>query len=171
MPQWSFEVRSGGLTNIPESLRRIAGAQSEKGIESFFVAEGGTLLNEPDEQITISIDRGAAPALAISRTAEAVAWLLDRLEAELDQDFQYNYLKVSFVNLLATRDEEIGSGVMTTNSPLLPEVGSVPAHTMVHQMTTALRMFFSHLGAAAITAERDAGVFACDWVTMTFNKA
>jgi hypothetical protein len=66
MRKWFFEVRDGRLSTLTTSLKRIVEEQNAAGAVGFFVSEGGTLLNEPDERIVVSIPPDAKPAALIA---------------------------------------------------------------------------------------------------------
>src|SRR5579872_1252519 len=172
MRKWFFEVRHGRLSALPSSLAAIVAGGEAKNAISFFVSEAGTLLNEPDKRIVAPILPGARPSEAVGRMAEAIAWVFDRLEPELDQDFQYNYLKLAFINLKSIHEGDAAtSGMMSTNFPELPETLEASPQMVLHQMTTAIRTFCSHVRAAVELGGWESDVFACDWATMTFNKS
>jgi hypothetical protein len=104
--------------------------------------------------------------------SEALAWLFDKLELELDQDFRHNYLKVSFVHLNPLEGaEDMGEGRLSTNFPELPDNMQVPAEMLLRQMIKAIRSFLSHMRAAVEIGGFDWETFSCDWVSMTFNKS
>lgn len=170
MRKWSFEVRHGMLSTLPNSLANCVKEQKAENAASFFVSEAGTLLNEPDQKTVGPIYLGTKVNDAIARMAEAVGWVFDRFEGELDQDVEHNYLKVSFVNLKSVHDSDImTSGKMSTNSPELPETADVSPQMMLHQMTTAIRVFCLHVKAAVDNGGWEGD--ACDWVSMTLNKS
>ena len=172
MRSWSFEVQHGGLSKLPSSLQLHADQQRLAGATSFFVSEGGTLLNEPEKELVASILPGAEPSSVIARMSESVGWVFDCFEAELDQDYQFNYLKVSFVNLSPVQDtEDCLSGKMSTNHPDLPEAPDVSAERMLGHLTTAVRVFFSHVRAAVNIAGCETEPFLCDWVSMILSKS
>jgi hypothetical protein len=172
MRQWSIEVRHGRLDSLPDSLRRCADQQRSASASCFFVSEGGSLLNEPEKSHVSSVLSGASPSVVIALMSEAVGWVFDCLEVELDQDFQFNYLKVSFVNLAPSQEAPgNGSGKMTTNHPELPDPLEVSADMILHQITTALSRFFSHVRAAVRSDGWDVETFSCDWVALTLTKA
>lgn len=171
MVKWSFEVRHGDLSILPSALVAQAEEQRKLNVGCFLISEAGTLLNEPDKQMVHSIPSKAIPTEVIAGVSRSLAWLFDRLEPELDQDFRYNYLKVCFVNLHPIRtNETVDSGQMTTNFPELPETAQLSPEMQFHQMVTALRFFFSHVRGAVEIADWETESFACDWVSMTFNK-
>jgi hypothetical protein len=171
MVKWSFEVRHGGLAVLPSALASRADEQRKANARYFLMSEAGNLLNEPDEQIVHSIPNKATPADVIGGVSKSLAWLLDHFELELNQDFQCNYLKVSFVNLQPVRaNEVIDSGLTTTNVPELPETTQTSPALQFRQMVMALRVFFSHLQAAVEVTGWGTETFACDWVSMTFSK-
>jgi hypothetical protein len=172
MRKWSFEVRNGALSELPQSLQVAAEQQRSAKVHCFFVSEGGTLLNEPDESLVASITSDEEICAILGQMSKAMAWVFGRLELELDQDFRFNYLKLSFVNLNPkTIRADQHTGKMTTNAPELPEGIHVSADMTLRQMTTTLRLFFSHVQGAVKLGGWDTEVFACDWVSMTFNKA
>src|SRR5579872_4063925 len=167
-----FEVRHGRLSTLPNSLAMIVGSEGARNAVSVFVSEAGTLLNEPDKRIIAPILPGARPSEVIGRMAEAIAWVFDRLESELDQDFQYNYLKLAFIQLNSIHAGDAAtSGMMSTIFPELPETLEASPQMVLHQMTTAIRTFCSHVRAAVELGGWESDVFACDWATMTFNKS
>jgi len=172
MPKWLFQVPDGTLSTLPESLKPIVAEQKAVGAWAFFVSEAGTLLNEPDDRIVVSMPQRAQAATVIVGVSEAMAWIFDKLEVELDQDFQHNYLKISFVNLNPLHSDDVRrSGRMSTIFPELPENMEVSAQMQLHQMTTAIRLFFSHMRAAVELGGWGWDTLSCDWVSMTFNKS
>lgn len=175
MSAWSFEVRDGRLDNLPPSLTAVTGEQRRLNAYCFFVAEAGVLLNEPEDKLIASVPKAANPAQVIARVGQAYSWFFDRLETEIDQHFQWNYLKLSFVNLnpLNISDTESFpiSGKMTTNAPLLPDPAEQPPALMIHQLVTTLRTFFSHLRGSVEISDWESDLNACDWITMTFSRA
>lgn len=87
-------------------------------------------------------------------------------------DFQWNYLKLSFVNLVPLDSGDRSSaGKMTTNSPELPRPSEQPPPLVLHQIVTSLRLFFSLLHGTVDVAGHEDDLYACDWATMTFSKA
>lgn len=172
MRHWSIELRDGRLNSLPASLREYADQQKSASASCFFVSEGGSLLNEPEKAHVLSVLPGASSSAVIATMSEAIGWVFDCLEVELDQDFQFNYLKVSFVNLNPAHDAtETTSGKMTTNHPDLPEPQEVSADMILHQITTALSRFLSHVRAAVKSDGWDVETFSCDWVSLTLTKA
>jgi len=171
MVKWTFEVRNGNLATLPSRLSSLSKDQTKLNASCYLVAEAGSLLNEPDEQIVQSICAKATPGEVIAGVSKSLAWLFDHLELEVNQDFRHNYLKVSFVNLQPIRSNEIAeSGQMTTNSPELPEAAQTSPEIQFRQMVGAFRALFSHLRAAVEIADWTTESFACDWVALTFNK-
>src|ERR1700722_18873927 len=119
MSAWSFEVTDGRLDNLPTALVGVVEEQRSLGAECFLLAEAGLLLNEPEQKLIVPIQQGASPSQVIARVGQAYSWLFGLLEFEIDQDFQWDFLKLSFVNLspLWLGEEGDISGKMTTNSP------------------------------------------------------
>lgn len=171
MRHWSFEVQHGVLSTLPNSLKRHAEEQSSDGASSFFVAEGGTLLNEPDEQKVTRILPRPDSASVVAAMSDAVGWVFDCFDTELDSDFRFNYLKVSFVNLSPQRTSETSrSGKMSTNHPDLSQAEAVSADRMLHQLVTTIRIFFSHVRAAVEIDGWETETYSCDWVSLLLTK-
>ena|ERR1700687_1532458 len=146
--------------------------QRSLNVECFLLAEGGVLLNQPEEKLLASIQKHATPPQVIARLGHACSWLFDMLEGEIDQHFRWNYLKISFVNLNPLDWGEYSrTGKFTTNSPELPRPGDQPSALMLHQMVTALRMFFNYLRGSVEIPDWAPDLYICDWVSMTFSKA
>src|SRR5438046_612436 len=99
MSAWSFEVRDGHLDMLPAALGAVVAEQRRLGADCFLVAEGGVLLNEAEENLIASVQKGAIPPQVVARLAHACSWLFGRLETEIDHHSKWNYLKLSFVNL------------------------------------------------------------------------
>ncbi len=174
MSAWSFEVKSGRLDKMPDQLVQIAG-QNRGRNAGFILAEGGFLLNEPEDRQVQLIEKDATPHQVVCRLANACSWLFGSFECELGPHFKWNYLKLSFVNLDSVSIDEFSSytpsGVMTTNAPGLPEPAEQPNDLIVPQMVTTIRVFFELLrGATDVSLPAD-DPHSCDWVSMTFNKA
>ena len=139
MLKWAFEVRHGDLSVLPAALSIHAEEQRNTILVAFSYRRGGTLLNEPEKEMVHAIRGKATPAEVIAGIGKSLAWLFDRLEPELNQDFLYNYLKVSFVNLQPIRAKEVtDAGEMTTNFPELPDTAQTSPEQQFHQMVTAL---------------------------------
>jgi hypothetical protein len=171
MSKWSFEVRSGCLEALPNSMVQIVEEQKIKEAQYFLHAETGVLLNEPEDQITASIPANAPPSLAVARIAHVFSWFFGLLETEIDQNLRWNYFKFTFVNLKPLGLTDTSTGIMSTNEPGLPPPVEQPPHLMIHQMVTTMRMFFSHMRGSVEIADWESDLYSCDWVSMTYSKA
>jgi len=175
MSKWSFEVRSGRLEAIPNSMVQIVEEQKSKEAECFLHAEAGVLLNEAEEQIPASIPVNALPSLVVARIAHVFSWFFELLETEIDQNIKWNYFKVTFVNLnpleISDTLADILTGTMSTNDPGLPPPIEQPPHLMLRQIVTTMRIFFSHLRGSVEIEDGRSYSDRCDWVSMTYSKA
>jgi hypothetical protein len=90
MLKWFFQVKHGTIAKAPDSITLHVAEQTKANMAAFLLAEAGMLLNEPNEHLVISIPDETTAADAIGYVAQAVGWLFDRLEVELDQHFQHN---------------------------------------------------------------------------------
>jgi len=125
------------------------------------------LLNEAEDEVIASIPENASPSVVV-RIAHIFSWFFDMLEPEINTDFQWNYLKVTFVNLKSLAGVDEREGQMSTNVPELPPPIDQPPHLMIHQIITTMRTFFSHLRGSVEIAD---WVYNCDWVSMTWSKS
>ena len=168
---WSFEVRHGRLDKLPVAFVDLVEEQRRLDADCFFVAEAGALLNEPEEQLVVSVQKRATPPQVVGRLGDAFTWLFDRLEVEIDQNFKWNYLKLSFITLspLHTREGSV-SGQMTTNAPELPAPAEQSPALAPYHIVKTLGSFFGHLRGSVESLHWD-DPDTCDWVTMVFNKA
>lgn len=175
MSKWSFEVRSGRLEALPNSMTQIIEEQKAKESQCFLHAEAGVLLNEAEDQITASIPVNAPTSLVVARIAHVFSWFFDLLEPEIDQNLRWNYFKVTFVNLnpLEIPDTltDILTGKMSTNDPELSPPAEQSPHLILHQIVTTMRMFFSHLRGSVEIEDGRSYSDRCDWVSMTYSKA
>lgn len=170
MTTWAFEVRHGCLDRLPAGI--VETVAEEQQSASFFVAEAGNLLNEPDDRIVYSISKSASGAESIAAFARACSWLFELLEVEFDQYYRSNYIRLAFVNLqVAPGYDGTQSGKMTTNCPELPSPTEQPPGLVMHQFITTFRVFFRHLRGCTEVSPTDADLQFSDWVTITFNRA
>lgn len=170
MVKLSFEVRDGTLETLPNSMTQIAEEQKTKDAQCFFHAEAGVLLNEPEEQITVSIPSNATPPIVLARIGETFSWFFGRLETEISP---WNYLKVTFVNLKphGFADQDKLFSQMTTNAPELPEPSEQPADLMIHHVIITIRDFFLLLRGSVELTGWLSDTYWCDWVSMSYSKA
>jgi hypothetical protein len=166
--KWSVELRTGRNSTIQPSLNAILGDHDTANTRYVFVSEGGTLLNEPDQKEVTAILPGASPGYVIDKMTGAIAWAFERFEDEIQSPGEFNYVKVSFVNLQSDLDtDEIKSGVMSTNNPGLPDPAEMSPQILMQNVVKAIAQFFRHVHCA-VALDDDA--FICDWVSLTFLK-